>query len=50
MLREIVEVRPLEPYRIHIRFEDCVEGIIDLAGLVRFEGMFAALRDPVEFQ
>ena len=35
---------------MHIRFEDGVEGIVDLAGLVRFEGVFAALKDPAEFR
>jgi len=50
MLKDIVEVRPLEPYRMHIRFEDGAEGIVDLTELVRFEGIFAALKDPAEFQ
>lgn len=48
MLKDIVEARPLGGYRIHIRFEDGAEGEVDLAKLVEFKGVFAALRDPQE--
>jgi hypothetical protein len=44
MLKDIVEVRPLEGYKLFLRFEDGVEGVVDLERLVRFEGVFAALR------
>ena len=49
MLKDIVEVRIVEGYRVHLRFEDGVEGDIDLGRLIRFEGVFAPLRDPKEF-
>jgi hypothetical protein len=49
MLKDIVEARVVEAYRVHFRFEDGVEGEVDLARLIRFEGVFAPLRDPEEF-
>lgn len=49
MLKDIVEVRPLEGYKLFLRFEDGVEGIVDLEGLVRFEGVFAPLRERETF-
>ena len=49
MLKDIVEVRPLGGYRLYLRFEDGVAGELDFAGRLRFEGVFALLRDPVVF-
>jgi hypothetical protein len=50
MLLDVVEVKPLQGYRIYLRFEDGAEGEIDLSKLVRFEGVFAPLADPVKFR
>jgi len=49
MLKDIVEVRPLGGYRLHLRFEDGVVGEVDLATRVSFDGVFAALRDERVF-
>jgi hypothetical protein len=49
MLVDIVEARPLGGYRVHLRFEDGVEADVDLGDLIRFEGVFAPLRDPARF-
>ena len=49
MLKDIVEVRPLGGYRLYLRFEDGVAGELDLTGRLRFEGVFALLRDPAVF-
>jgi hypothetical protein len=49
MLKDVVEVHPIEGYRLRLRFEDGVEGIVDLADFMRFEGVFAPLRDPAYF-
>ncbi len=49
MLIDIVEARVLEDCLVHLRFEDGVEGVVDLGRLIRFEGVFAPLRDPKEF-
>ena len=49
MLKDIVEVRPLGGYRLYLRFEDGVAGELDLGGRLRFEGVFAPLKDPATF-
>ena len=49
MLKDVVEVKPLDEYRLHLRFEDGVEGVVDIAKLVRFEGVFSPLRDRDTF-
>ncbi len=49
MLKDIVEVKPLGGYRLYLRFEDGVAGELDFAGRLRFEGVFAPLRDPAVF-
>jgi hypothetical protein len=41
MLKDVVSVIPSDPYRLQIRFEDGVEGIVALNDLVPFEGVFA---------
>ena len=50
MLVDIVEARALGGHRIYLRFEDGVEGAVDLSTLVDFKGVFAPLRDPEEVQ
>ena len=49
MLKDIVEVRPTTDYRLRLRFEDGREGEVDVGGLIRFEGIFAPLKDRAEF-
>jgi len=49
MLRDVVEVRPLGGHRLHLRFEDGVEGNLDLEKIIEFKGIFAPLRDEKEF-
>jgi hypothetical protein len=50
MLKEVVAVEALEPYRLRMTFEDGVTGEVDLTVLVPFEGVFAPLRDPDRFR
>jgi hypothetical protein len=50
MLKDIVEATPLEGYRVRLRFEDGVTGDVDLSTIVRFEGVFAPLKDPMRFR
>jgi hypothetical protein len=45
MLKDIVQVQPLDDYRLHLRFEDGVEGSVDIAELVEFTGVFAPLQE-----
>jgi len=48
MLKDIVEARFLGGHRLFIRFEDSVEGEIDLETLISFHGVFEPLKDPKE--
>lgn len=51
MLRDVVEVRPLERYRVFLRFDDGVQGDIDLEPLLSpFDGVFEPLGDPDRFR
>ncbi|MBZ5591512.1 MAG: DUF2442 domain-containing protein [Acidobacteriia bacterium] len=50
MLTDVVEVRPMDGYQLYLRFEDGVEGVIDLEELIPFEGVFAALRQRSFFE
>jgi hypothetical protein len=45
MLKDIVQVVPLDGYRLQLRFEDGVEGSVDIAELVEFTGVFADFKD-----
>lgn len=44
MLKDIVEVKPTLGYRLQIRFEDGVEGEIDISKLIQLTGVFEALK------
>jgi hypothetical protein len=46
MLKDIVFAHPVDGHRLRIRYEDGVEGIIDLDAIVSFRGVFAPLKDP----
>jgi hypothetical protein len=49
-MKDVISVITSDPYRLTVRFEDGVEGSVTLNELVPFEGVFAALRDPIEFR
>src|SRR5207245_4796527 len=49
MLKDIVAAHALSDYRLHLRFEDGVEGVVDLASTLSFRGVFEPLRDPAYF-
>ena len=49
MLKDIIDVRPLGGHRLYLRFEDGVGGEVDFAARLRFEGVFAPLKDPAVF-
>ena len=50
MLKDLVEATALDGYRVRLRFEDGVEGELDLATIIRFEGVFAPLKDLASFR
>ncbi len=49
MLKDIVAAIPMNGYRLKLRFEDGVEGAVDVAQCVSFTGVFAPLRNATEF-
>jgi hypothetical protein len=49
MLKDIVAAEALGGYRLHLRFEDGVEGVVDLAPHLSFRGVFEPLRDTAYF-
>ncbi len=49
MLKDIVAVEPRDNYQVWLRFEDGVEGIVDIAALIPFRGVFAPLQDKSFF-
>jgi len=50
MLKDIVEVRVLDGYRLYLRFEDGVQGEVDLGTMIQFDGVFAPLKDRAHFE
>jgi len=50
MIIDIVEVQPLENYHLRIRFDNGVEGVINMADFVPFDGMFAPFKDDSFFR
>jgi len=46
MLKDVVFVQPLPEYRLPVRFEDGVEGIIDVAQTAAFKGVFEPIGNP----
>lgn len=42
-------MKPLGAHRLYLRFEDGVAGELDFARRLRFEGVFAPLKDPAVF-
>ena len=48
-VHDVIECRVVGPHRLWLRFGDGLEGELDIAAYVRFEGVFAPLTDPREF-
>ena len=49
MLQDIVGVSSLGGYRLLLRFEDGVEGVVDLEPYLKFFGVFEPFRDQAFF-
>lgn len=49
MLKDVIEVKPLKNYRLWLRFEDGMNGEVNVADLVTFTGVFAPLKDHTYF-
>jgi len=50
MLKDISSVQPLENYKLHLKFEDNQEGVVDISQLIEFTGIFAPLQDLAYFK
>ena len=49
MLKDIVKVKPLKDFHLHLEFEDGIKGEVDVRKLVKFKGVFVALKDETFF-
>ena len=49
MLKDIVAVKPLAEYQLWLRFENGIEGVVDISQLIPFSGIFAPLQDLAYF-
>ena len=49
MLQDIIFVQPLNNYQLYLRFEDNLEGIIDLQQQIEFSGVFEPLKNSDYF-
>ena len=49
ILPDIEEVQHRGGYRLYVRYDDGLEGEINLSQVIRFEGVFAELKDVREF-
>jgi len=49
MLRDVISVQALPEDRLRVRFDDGTEGVVDVADMVEFTGVFEPLRQPEFF-
>ena len=49
MLRDVVSVQALPEHRLRVVFDDGTEGVVAVAEMVEFTGVFEALREPEFF-
>jgi hypothetical protein len=50
MMKDIVEARPLDGYELYLRFEDGTDGVVDIAKLISFHGVFEPLKSRAYFE
>jgi hypothetical protein len=50
MLQDVVSVKPLNDYKLHLQFEDGAEGVVDIQNLIEFTGVFEPLLDQKYFR
>lgn len=49
MLKDIIVVKLLEDCKLYLKFEDEVEGVVDIAKLIEFTSVFEPLSDLAYF-
>jgi hypothetical protein len=45
MRKDIIAVKPIQDYQIHLTFENQREGIVNLVEIIEFTGIFASLKN-----
>jgi hypothetical protein len=50
MLKDVVQVEAVSKHRLRLRFEDGLEGIVDLSKAITFTGVFEPLTDEAYFR
>ncbi len=50
MLKDVIAVKPLPAYRLHLTFEDGVTGEVDVREIVQFTGVFSPLKERAFFE
>ncbi len=48
-MHKIIEVKPLEKFKIAVKFEDGIKGIVDISNLIG-KGVFSSIKDPNQFK
>jgi hypothetical protein len=49
LLHYVKEITCVEGYKVRIKFNDGIEGLVDLSELIDFTGIFKALKDKEYF-
>lgn len=49
LCREIIEAKAIGEYRLHLRFEDGAEGVVDLEPYLSFQDVFETLKNLAYF-
>ena len=49
MLKDIIKVKPLKDFHLHLEFEDGAKGDVDIRKLIKFRGIFEGLKDEAFF-
>ena len=49
MLKDIVKVKPLKDFHLHLEFEDGAKGEVDISKLIKFKGVFEPLKEESFF-
>jgi hypothetical protein len=49
MLKDIIKAEPLNDFHLRLEFEDGIKGEVDVRKLVKFTGVFEALKDESFF-
>lgn len=50
MLKDIIAVEARSNHQLYLTFEDGVNGIVNIAEIIEFTGVFAPLKEPDYFQ